>query len=91
MDDNLTPTPVPTPELSPSPTPVPVYLEDIQVISQELSDLNAELDALRESSQEMQFQLEVANGFLEYQAGFGLFGVIVVLCYLIYKFFRMFF
>lgn len=91
MEDNFTPTPEPTPELSPSPTPIPDYFSELQVVSKELNDLNIEMDALRESSQAMQEQLELANGFLEYQAGFGLFGVIVALCYFSYKFFKMFF
>lgn len=87
MEENLTP----TPELTPSPTPIPDFYSELQVVSQELNELNAELDALVESSQAMQEQLLYINSYTEYIAGFGLFGVIVVLCYFVYKFFRMFF
>jgi len=91
MEENLTPIPEPTPELTPSPTPIPDFYSELQIVSQELNELNAELDALVESSQAMQEQLLYINGYTEYLAGFGLFAVVVALCYFSYKFFKMFF
>lgn len=91
MDETLTNISEETPELTPSPTPIPDYFSEFEIISEELFELNSELDTLKESTQDLQYQLEIANGFLEYQAGFGLFFVIVVLCYFVHKFFKMFF
>ena len=36
-------------------------------------------------------QLMQINGYLQYLTGFAIFAVVVVLCYFVYKFFRMFF
>lgn len=91
MEENLTPTPEPTPDPTPSPTPVTDYRPELQVISKELADLNAELDELQTTTQTIQYELELTTGYLEYVAGFALFGVVVTLCYFIHKFFKMFF
>lgn len=36
-------------------------------------------------------QLSTLNELMQYLAGFGLFFVVVLLCYFVYKFFRIFF
>ena len=96
MDEDLTVTPVPTeaPEL----TPVPDYMEQLKLISvdvegirKEFELLKGDVDDLLENSEALTGYVEYVTTYTEYIAGFGLFGIVVALCYFVYKFFKMFF
>ena len=57
----------------------------------ETIDYSDHLQAISEQVTDIQTTLLMMNEYFAYLAGFGLFGVIVVLCVFSYNFFRMFF
>lgn len=96
MDEDLTATPVPTeaPELA----PVPDYTEQLNVITVDVDGIRKDFELLKTDVNELLESTEALTGcvefittYTEYVAGFGLFGIVVTVCYFAYKFFRMFF
>lgn len=59
------------------------YEEMLSSIEAELQDVSSELGSVVSYMETMQQNVS-------YLAGFGLFGIVVLLCIFIYKFFRMF-
>ena len=85
------------PEGSVMETIEPVLEEGAEVVS-EIIQVACECPDYSEQLANIQATLEMINAnsvvnteFVGYLAGFGLFAVIVALCYFGYKFFRMFF
>lgn len=96
MEEDLTAMPVPTE--TPSLTPVPDYTEqfnlitvDVEGIRKDLELLKGDVDDLLENTEALTGYMEYVTTYTEYVAGFGLFGIVVTVCYFAYKFFRMFF
>lgn len=72
-------------------TAEPEAIADVSPESQESVDYSLKLECLVSLISENTQQVNLLLGYIEYLAGFGLFGVIVVLLVFVYKFLNLFF
>lgn len=95
MDEGaVTVTPVP----EETPAPVPDYSDQLENLTLDVEEICDQMELLKDDLQELLEHSAAVTGYVEtvttyteYVAGFGLFGIVVTLCYFVYKFFRMFF